>query len=639
MAQDPFYRKEEYTQLGGINAKVSPYVEGRHQFLDLSNVDFQKPGALNKRPGSTQMTGASLASTIKGLFEYNKVSGASYLMAVCGLSHGSGAGITGAIFKLTGPGGSFLPVHFETTPTFPIANASIQHTDFAVLNDWMFFTPGMNYLTKYGGGSFMRLYNLPRGRAHNAAANAGFSLAATTAAGASVFLGATYGYQVGWVNERGFHGKASTIGYIDASGATSIQIKLPFNVAGSLSSNEVNSGVTCVAIYKMLPGTATGFKIGDAAVGTTFFNDTGLTLGTIQAPTCLEQDSIEGPTSDNGTVITPTSIEAWNNMLFLGAIRQGGGVPITAPGRFSRIYFSEVGEPEQIEPEYYFDVRTNDGDFGTAQKAFGSEQLVFKEKSFHAISGDSPRNLLLREKSDQYGAINNRCVVVFEGRCWFLDAERGVIEYTGGVPQVVSQAMEPTFKAINVSAARTNAQMVFVKPRNEVWIALPINGSAINNVIVVYDVTARCWTKFEGVYPSYMNVITSGLSTPTVAFGNYSGMIHYFGVSLCGDNGGAITCMIKPWFWNPSKSSTYQFRRLWLDLEAVGATDPITVKFFKDYGSQSIATATMPHNVFQSRIDFGIPAKALSPQFIHSSASLPLTINGFSIEARVQRGV
>lgn len=637
MAQDQFFRKEEYTQLGGINAKVSPYVEGRHQFLDLTNFDFQKPGALTQRPGSTQFTGASLPNTIKGLFEFNKVSGASYLMAVCGISSGSGAGITGAVFQISGVGGSFLPIHFQASPTFPLVNASVQNTDFAVLNDWMFFCSGMNYLSKYGGGSFMRLYNLNVGRSYNAAAAVGFSLTAVTAVGASNFLGATYGYQIGWKNERGFHGKAGSIGWVDATGATGIDIKLPFNVTANLTSNEINQGATCVVIYKLLPGTATGFKIGEAAVGVTVFSDTGLTLGTVQAPTCLDYNNINGPTSDNGTVINPSSVEAWNNMLFLGAIRQTA--PVTAPGRFSRVYFTEVGEPEQIEPEYFFDVRTNDGDFGTAIKAFGSENLIFKENSFHAITGSSPRNLSINEKSDEYGAINNRCVVTFEGRCWFLDRESGVIEYTGGRPKVVSEPMEPTFKALNITAARNHAQMLYVKPRNQVWIAMPINGSATNNVIVVYDIEAKAWTKFEGLYPSYMNVILSGLSAPTVAFGTYSGMVHYIGASFPSDNGAAITTMAKPWFWNPNKSATFQFRRLWLDVEAAGATDPITVNFFKDYGTQSVLSVTMPHNLFQSRIDYGIPAKAISPQFVHSSASFPLTINGFTIEARLQRGV
>jgi hypothetical protein len=637
MAQDAFYRKEEYVQLGGINAKASPYVEGKHQFLDLVNFDFQKPGALHQRPGSTQYTGASLPQKIAAVFEFNKVGGASYLMAMCGVSISSGAGITGAVFRLSGLGGSFLPLYLASSITHPINNASFSQVDFAVLNDYLFITQNVQSMVKWGGETFpLRLYNLPQGRAFNAAANVGFSLAATTSAGASAFLGATYGYQVGWVNDRGFHGKASTVGYIDASGATSIQVKLPFNVTANLLSSEINSGVTAMAIYKLLPGTQTGFKIGDVAVGTTFFNDTGLTLGTLASPTCLDQGSIEGPTNDNGVNINPTCVESWNNQLFLAGIREFNSA--TRTDRYSRVYFSEIGEPEQIEPEYFFDVRTNDGDKVTALKAFGSELLLFKQKSFHAISGDGPRNLILKEKSDQYGALNNRCVVTFEGHCWFLD-ERGVVEYTGGRPKIVSTPMEPIFQSINLGAAKTEAQMMYVKDRNELWCAIPTGSSSINDTIVVYDIDAKAWTKFQGPTPSYMCVGTGGLSAPTAIFGNYSGMIHFFGASLTGDNGAGITTVAKPWFWNPSKSSTYQFRRLWLDVEAAGATDPILVNFYQDYGASIVKSVTMPHNMFQSRIDFGIPAKALAPEFVHSSASFPLTINGFTIEARVQRGV
>lgn len=68
-----------------------------------------------------------------------------------------------------------------------------------------------------------------------------------------------------------------------------------------------------------------------------------------------------------------------------------------------------------------------------------------------------------------------------------------------------------------------------------------------------------------------------------------------------------------------------------------GAT--VTVNMIPEYGTSIYATRYMPVGGFQNRIDFGIPAKTLQFQMIYSNATLPIRINGITVESRYQRSV
>ena len=53
-------KSENYTNLGGVNVKISPYLTGDNEFLAIFNMDFTTPGSLTKVPGTTQYIGATV---------------------------------------------------------------------------------------------------------------------------------------------------------------------------------------------------------------------------------------------------------------------------------------------------------------------------------------------------------------------------------------------------------------------------------------------------------------------------------------------------------------------------------------------------------------------------------------------------
>ena len=76
----PKIKSENYANFGGMNTKISSYLVEQHEFLDLQNFDFTRPGSLTKRPGTTQYLGHTLDNRITGIFEYEKLNGSSQII-------------------------------------------------------------------------------------------------------------------------------------------------------------------------------------------------------------------------------------------------------------------------------------------------------------------------------------------------------------------------------------------------------------------------------------------------------------------------------------------------------------------------------------------------------------------------------
>lgn len=574
---EPKIKSENYALLGGINTKASQYITGPFEFLDLSNFDFTRPGSLTKSPGSTQFVSGPVSGRITSLYEFNRLSGASYVIAAANtniytVSSGSYSSFKSGLLN----GGLF---------------------DFVTFVDRLFAANGQDFF-KYDGTNAFN-YSLPPG------VGLTFALSGSGSGWTGTFI-----YEYGYLNERGYLGPCGpgiTVSVAGHSAVTLSGFTLP-----------AGYGITALAFYRTDANTTDLFRIGFAGIAAVNFVDTDLPLSTV-------------PCNDNlWFTAAPKYLELYNNQLFMAGFS----------GMLSTVYFSQVGDPESVPPDFNFEVRTNDGDKVSGMKNYLGSLMVFKEKSFHQLLGDDPNNFLVKQVSDQYGCLSNRAIVTFEDRCFFLD-EKGIVEFNGANIRVVSNKVEPIFLAMNIDAAVENATAIHNRLRNEVWFAIPINGSTVNNCIVVYDYVADAFTKFEGNQISSLAVMQSTFSNQRAFFGDYSGLIHSYGASLLGQNGRAMTCLMKTRFIHDMGSSIEeQFRRFYLDLVPVlGFTSSLSVDFFTDYGVTSVLSRTMYQAPFQSRIDFGLPAKALAAQVSNSTSTDPIQINGFTVESRKQRDV
>lgn len=572
---------EAYSNFGGVNSKASRYLTSQNEALRIVNMDLSRPGSLTKRPGTTLLYGTTLVGRIGGFYEFSKLNGASYIM------------VSANTVMYAATGSVLNPVRSGLTDSGIF--------DFVTFVDRLFATNGSEFFKFTGTDSYP--FSMPPGN----------TLTTATPAGVGSMTG-NYDYAYGFLNESGSFGGAVNV--LNASPSSNASVDL----AGITTPS--GFGITAVVIYRGLVGEAL-FRIGYVTPPTTTFSDTNL-------PGITDPEGNLIPATDAlYFTMAPQHIELFNNQLFLVGF---SSLPST-------MFYSEIGQPEVILPEYNEEFRTNDGDYLTAAKAYGGQLVVTKQRSVHALSGNDPDNFSIREISDQFGCISKRAIAVFNQKCWFLDT-KGICEFNGANTDIVSHKVEETFDAMNIDVAAQLAIMQHVKERNEVWTAIPTNGATYLNTIVVHDYDVGGWWTIEGVNASALNVFKGAFNRPTVGFGTYSGTIQYFDNTLYQDNGSGMTLLVQFPYSNAGHSVEQQWRRLWVDLDPQlgGITKILEVKLYHDQGASAVVHRTLVINDFQDRIDFGVPAKDLSVEFIHNSDS-PLRLNGYTLAHRYQRDV
>lgn len=580
------FKNESYQLLGGINSKASPYINGPMEFRDLTNMNFFIPGALTKRQGTSLYLGATVSGRVTGGIEFERLNGASYVMVSANTNL------------------------YSVTNTWTAVRAGLLDSalfDFTPFVDRLFAANGQDFFKTDGVNS--SLFSLPPGRL------AGLSLIIADGGYSGVFVGA-----VGYLNDRGYYGPVGNGFTVVCHGVSFGR----FTYHGLTT--PAGYGISAIVLYLSSADGTDLFGITQIPVGYTSSFTVGL-LGTSGLPFPL---STLASNDYLWFTLAPKYLEIYNNELFMAGF---SGLPSSA-------YWSEVGEPEAVDPVYETEFRTNDGDRVTGMKAYNGSLIVTKGRSVHRISGEDPNAFLQQEITDQYGCISNRAMVVFRNKLWFLDSS-GICEYDGARTEIISEKVDPIFRAMNLDAARENAVAFHFKDFSEVWFAIPINGSTVNNCIVVFDYEVNAWTKYEGLQISSLFLARGSLGLKTPFFGGYSGNLFYFGASFCGDNGSAITCMIDSYFLAAGGQTDERlYRRFYLNVNAVtGVTQPISVNFRTNYSATIGLTRTMYQNPFQSRIDFGLSARSIQASVHHVSASLPLTVFGYAFVSREQRNV
>lgn len=589
LTQDTYgkFKSERYYLFGGLNPKASAYVNGPTEFRDLSNLNFLYPGSLTKRPGSTLFVGTTLTGSILGGTEFQRLNGNSVIIVAANTN----------LYTV-------VPPNTVTPVVTGLQNGAF--FNFVTFVDRLFCANGTNFFKFDGTNNY--LFSLPPG--------ATASWGVTQAVGGSLTPGitGTFVCAYGYLNERGYLGPVSNLFTLTINGIT-------FNSITYYGMTQPFSGygITAIQLWRTSMTGTDQYGTTLAVSGATQVTDTGFPLGTSLAIPHL------------WFTLVPRYQTVYNNQLFLAGFSQ---YP-------SRVYWSEIAEPEAIQPNYYADFRTNDGDRISGMKVYNSALTVGKLKSFHRVVGDNPTNFAIQEISQEYGSLSNQAMVVFENLLWFLD-EKGIVQFDGSNIGMISDKPEPFFLQMNVNASVDTAQAVHYKYYNEVWFHIPLFGATINSHLLVYDYTSQAWTRYDGIQASTIFGARGGQQVKTVFYGGYSGGIFYMGPSFMGDNGAAITCMAFSSFVAPAgQTIENMYRRFWLDVDPVlGITQAININLFSNYNSTTIAyTGTIFQSVYQTRLDFGLSSRTMAAQVIHTSASLPFKINAYTFESRYQRSV
>lgn len=541
---------------------------------------------------------------------------------------------------------------------------------------WMGGTVGDSNIamfTRFGGASLLLGQIEPVGGALGPLMTTGMSV---WNGSSPVYFATLNGWRwrAAYVNDRDLPGTVNAPQwdfYLSGTGATSVAFPIGYMLAYGLANGR---GASWLLLFRDQIGQAAAtMKMTDAvavttaiykipiAAGISFLLDTGATTATYlmggtlppyKQNTCyplVDLGILSGTppqlvntyfaVKDTGY---PTIISVYNNMMFYTGLRKfpshvfWSRLPIPVASGGDDVI---AGGPELVDNDNFNEVRSNDGEVVTCAIPYDGQLIISKKTSLHVVTGDDPDTVSFFEKNTVYGFINNQSACVFENLLWGIDGEgKGIVNYSGANTEIVSNNVQDIFQRINLTAANTEAFMLHVKSRNEVWCGIPVDGSSLVNVIIVYDYVAKCWTTFEGLSPTAVTIARGTLTLPRAVMGFSNGTIRYLNASNSGTE--AITTAVRfPFVTNFGWSATEQYRRLFVDTDPIlGTTYTFAVNFYLNQSNTAALQTTMTVASQQSRIDYGLPGKGLSVELINGS-SHPLRLNGYTIESRFQRGV
>ncbi len=619
---------ENYNNVAGVQEKAAPSNLQPEQYLNLRNYGYERPGALTSRSGYESFAAIGFATFTAhpaGVFQYSQ----RYLSV-------PNDGIWATASLMVFDSGNIL-YGYSTTP-YPVFTTLAPNVttaapiDYAFQNSRLFFANGFVFGTWNLSFSCFYSQPYPSGFVSTAAQSYGatFNLSLASSGITMTVPSGTFSFRIAYA--KGFKNNkdslvvgdkhpdetalADTILHV-GRGATTVSDTGLWRLWGITW--PPGFGISLLSVFTRFPGTSTWLQ------GPTLF---GLQPGGFPNPLT---DYVEFPyyTGDSGiennapfVSIAPRFIENYSNMMMLAGFSTQPNI----------LWHSEIASPENVQPENFIEIRTDNGDQITALKNFQSSLIVFKNRSIHELTGYSPETLSLKDVTLEYGCVNNEAAVVFDNKLWFVD-QKGICEYNGPNTFIVSYDVESTFKSLDTSKAKA----IYLKQDNEVWFCF-------GNVALVYNTQISKWTIYDNIpieFGKAASVLDLGVSILALSFLK-AGTSHYkfmrFGESTFTDDGAAITLVAQSSFHKRLGDTTQElWRRFYLNMTpSLGVS--ITVNLRVNYGSSIVSTKNFVQNNFQERIDFGQSAKTLSVEWI-MKANQKVIVNGYTIESRFLRSV
>lgn len=650
-------KAEKYTNLGGINQKASTYVLGDNEFLDLENLDFQVPGGLNQRLGFTAAYAPSASfsigssETINAIWQITTPNyNGSTLTSISTLNFfGFNSGVAATSGSLQGA--TLKP--WVTGQSFSIWD----HSEFV---DSTFYSNGINSFKSNAGQTTAYQFGMIRGLVAGGIGAGFYGIWFGGATFISAGSSATFSYLFAFLDTAGFVGMPSgqflVSGSFSSVGITGFTTTT-FAPGGATYSALVYGATAYVLFRNSVPGfpSTDYISLGTVPIGGTMFIDN-------QNYSSANQYQFYNPfPSSNGIIgsgyyapafsaTTSSALGATFPVPFFWNISEVFANRMWIDANLNQIAFSELEQMENFLPENLRTVAANNFRF-TAYKAYNQSLIIFCQKGVFRLTGDTPENFSIVEMSNEYGCLSDKAVIVFNERLWFLDYN-SIVEFNGSNFTNVGNRVEGYLNRMNKSTVYRRACAIHYPERNEVWFSFPIDSSDINNITLVYDYLANGWTTFKGdklkataFAKLYFSDSTSNSYAPTgkrYYFGSIGGSMYHLDSQFKSDDSTAITLSYTTKYHNElGKSQTAQFRRYYLDLGSyTGPTLTFGNVFFANYVTATpYYTVAMNFNQWQDRIDFGIPAKALSIRTSIGVTTGQLTIYGYTVEFRFQRAV
>lgn len=190
------------------------------------------------------------------------------------------------------------------------------------------------------------------------------------------------------------------------------------------------------------------------------------------------------------------------------------------------LWYSKIGQPEQVDAQAYEYVNPRDGERITALHSLDENTLaVFKESGIFLVVGDSPQNWEIRDSGFTVGSITQR-VVAGANALAFWCRTGPVIWPLGGQPQELHNQLIDYFKkrsTLTVNTLNGEYHIAYDPVENRFLFGIPTSGSDATLTVVPFNMGTNSWEALAWDLPIIRSFATmeSTAGDERVYFGSY----------------------------------------------------------------------------------------------------------------------
>ena len=178
------------------------------------------------------------------------------------------------------------------------------------------------------------------------------------------------------------------------------------------------------------------------------------------------------------------------------------------------VWPSDINDINTYNWEYAIPISSGTNDSLTALVAFGNQTIIaFKTRSVYSIGGidDTLQNIVVSEiPTGNTGCVSPYGIQAFANDIWYYSgkaihslAQAQSSAQQGGEPIDIADDMKPITAQINSFYDSGVVSHVY---NNRYLLAVPINGSATNNAVLVYNFINKAWETYDTPGSSEFNV-------------------------------------------------------------------------------------------------------------------------------------
>lgn len=189
----------------------------------------------------------------------------------------------------------------------------------------------------------------------------------------------------------------------------------------------------------------------------------------------------------------------------------------------SRLYFSEVGNPEKWTATSYIPVGYQDGQQITGMVRYGDALLLFKNRSIYLLSGTDKDSFALYpvDISGDFGLLSPAALAVNGDKVYFYYAPRGVFEWNGSEFNQLDQKISKFIRNNLNKAEARKVQLALWQ--NKLYLSVPFGSATVPTDTFVLDLDTGAWTHYDYGFQSWIDaddaLYGAGLNKGTPAVG------------------------------------------------------------------------------------------------------------------------